>query len=378
MIKRSYLIAGLLAAAAGAWIASGQLSHGDRLPEGQKPPADLTSTAPIPAVRVRHQIAQMRIIELVLSGRSEALRSVDIKAEIHGRVVKIAVERGDLVKTGEIIARLAPEDRPAKLVEAKALRDQRRIEFEASRSLSKKGFRAETQLAAAKAALESAEAGVTRAQVAVNNLTITAPFDGVIDHRAMEMGDFIEVGNEVARLVDLDPILIVAEVNERDVGKLAVGGTGTARLTTGEDVIGQIRHISSVANANTRTFRVELEAANPDGAIADGITAELRLPTEQTTAHLVSPAILTLSDEGIVGVKIIGANNVVEFLPVSFAGEDLDGIWLTGLPAEIILITVGQEFVTVGQRVLPIDEQTLKPIEKQTDKTISDKSDSPS
>ena len=95
-----------------------------------------------------------------------------MKAETHGRIVELAVAKGDRVKAGDVIARLSPEDRPARLIEATALREQRRLEYEASRSLSKKGYRAETQVAASKAALEAAKAAVTRAQVEVRN-TVT-------------------------------------------------------------------------------------------------------------------------------------------------------------------------------------------------------------
>src|SRR3546814_16289013 len=85
-------------------------------------------------------------------------------------------------------------------------------------------------------------------------------------------------------------MLIVTQVNERDVRRLAVGAPGEARLMGGEPVSGRIRHISAVADEATRTFRVELEVANADSRIADGMTAEIALPLSATTAHRVSPA----------------------------------------------------------------------------------------
>src|SRR3546814_12226361 len=66
----------------------------------------------------------------------------------------------------------------------------------------------------------------------------------------------------------------------------------------GEPVSGRIRHISAVADEATRTFRVELEVANADSRIADGMTAEIALPLRATQAHRVSPAVLTLSAQG--------------------------------------------------------------------------------
>jgi len=67
-----------------------------------------------------------------------------------------------------------------------------------------------------------------------------------------------------------------------------------------------IRFIATAADPATRTFRVELEVANPDRTLRDGVTAEVGFPTSSVPAHFVSPALLTLYDAGVVGVRIIG------------------------------------------------------------------------
>ncbi len=360
-MNRSFITAALLAVAAAAWIASGQLGGSESLTAAQKPAVDLSAGEQVAKVRVRIQAAVPRVTETLLRGRTEAVRSVDIKAEVHGRIIELTIERGSRVAAGDVVARLAPEDRPAKLAQARALRTQRRLEYEAAQKLAQKGFRAETQLAGAKAELEAAEAAVTLAEIDLSNTVIEAPFDGIIDERQAEMGEFIDVGDRIARIVDLDPILVVAHVNERDLQLLEVGQQGTARLATGETVEGRLRYVSSVADPTTRTFRVELEVANPTAAVADGMTAELRLPQPEVMAHHVSPAILSLTDDGVVGVKLLDADDTVIFEPVRILDSDATGVWLAGLPDEVMLITVGQEFVREGQRVQPVDETTLKP-----------------
>ncbi len=359
-MKRSYLIAGILAVAVAGWVLSGQFGRGDRPAEAQKPPAQLEQSERLTQVRVRRQQGETYVGVQVLRGQTEALRSVAIKAETHGRVVELAFERGDQLKAGQTIVRLAPESRPERLSEAKALLEQRRIEHEASVRLKEKGFRAQTQLSAARAALESAQAEVRRAQVELDNTYVRAPFDAVADDRMVDLGDFLETGNPIARIVDLDPILIVAEVNEQNVGRIEVGSIGDARLITGLEVSGQIRFVASMANASTRTFRVEMEVPNPDGAIPDGVSAELRLPIGEELAHKVSPAILTLSDEGEVGVMTLEDDDRVRFRPVRILDSSLNGVWLGGLPDEITFVTVGQEFVKDGQKVQPIDESELE------------------
>jgi multidrug efflux system membrane fusion protein len=359
-MKRSYLIAAGLAVAAVAWIYSGELGGTRAQSPARKPPADLSLSEVVPQVRVRAQTAVPHATAVILRGRTEALRKVQARSETHGRVIEHSLRRGARVAAGDPLVQLAPEDRPARLAEAKALLEQRRMEYKAAQSLSEKGFRADTQLAASEAELQSAKAAVERAQIELDNTVIRAPFDGIVEDRLVDLGDFLEMGDAVAQLVDLDPILVIAQVSERDIWQLTVGGTGEARLMTGERIAGRIRHIAKVADPVTRTFRVEVEVANPDGALRDGVTAEVVLPGPEVLAHRVSPAVLSLSTAGTIGVKLVDPDGRVRFYPVEIVEQGAEGLWLRGLPEEITLITVGQEFVQDGQRVRTVDETTLE------------------
>ena len=358
-MKRSLIFAVLLAIGATLWILSGQYGETAAEPEAQKPPVDLTALDAPPQVRVRPSSAESHAVVDLLRGRTEANRLVEIKSETDGRISELTVEDGTLVAADEVIAQLSPGDRRARLAEAKALLAQRRTEYEADKKLSQKGFRAETQLAASEAELQAAEAAVKIAEVEIDYLTIRAPFDGVVDQRLVELGDFVDRGDAIARLVELDPMLIVTQVNERDVRSLTLGSTGQARLMTGQTVSGYIRHISAVADEATRTFRVELEVPNPGRSISAGMTAEIALPLSQVRAHLVTPAVLTLSDEGDIGVKTVDADNRVAFHPVKIIDTDATGVWITGLPEAVTLITVGQEYVSDGDKVRAVPESAI-------------------
>jgi multidrug efflux system membrane fusion protein len=359
-MKRSIIFAVLLAIGATVWVASGQFGESGAEPQAQKPPADLTALEQAPLVRVRPSRAEQHAVIDLLRGRTEANRLVEIKSETDGRLSELAVDDGSQVKAGDVIAKLAPGDRPSRLAEAKALLAQRKVEFDADKKLSQKGFRAETQLAASQAELEAAEAAVTIAEVELSYTTIRAPFDGVIDSRLVEIGDFIDRGESIARLVELDPMLIVTQVNERDIGRLSVGAPGQARLMSGPTVTGTIRHISAVADGATRTFRVELEVPNLNRSIADGMTAEIALPLSEIAAHHVSPAVLTLAENGEIGVKAVDAQNRVAFHAIAIVDTDNQGIWVTGLPEEVTLITVGQEYVSVGEAVRSVLESEIE------------------
>ncbi len=358
-IKGSYIAAVVVAVAVAGWIVSGQLGSDDRSAQAQKPPAELGARERVTQVRVRAQKAEPYTAGVVLRGQTEALRSVDVKAETFGQIEQLKIKRGDRVTKGQVIVQLDPESRPANLTEAKALREQRRLEYEAASRLKEKGFRAETQFAAARAALDAAEAVVQRAQVELSNTSIRAPFEGIVDERMIELGDFVEKGDSIVRIVDLDPILIVGEVSERQIDRIRVDTIGQAKLISGTEVAGRVRFVSSMANEQTRTFRVELEVQNPDGAIPDGVSAELRLPLDEVMAHLVSPAILTLNDKGVVGVMTLEPGDRVRFRPVELIDSTPEGLWLGSLPDESTFVTVGQEFVKDGQQVKPVEDKGL-------------------
>ena len=202
----------------------------------------------------------------------------------------------------------------------------------------------------------SSEAQLTDIELEIERTVITAPFDGVVQERAVEVGDLVRIGDTVAELVDIDPIIISGDVNEREVASLGAGRTGKAILADGRKVEGTVRYVSPVANAGTRTFKVELAVPNPQRAIRAGITAELELATDDLFGHLLAPSLLTLDDEGTIGVKIVDESNRVRFVPIEILRSGIDGVWVTGLPASVDVISVGQGFVIDGQVVEAVAE----------------------
>jgi multidrug efflux system membrane fusion protein len=348
-MNRSVVIAGAIALGAVAWIVSGQFGAHDRTQAAV--PAPPASRAEPVLVRTRMLEARPYEREIVLRGRSSAARWVDLKAETQGRVADLPMAKGGIVKAGEVVARLAADEREARRAETDALLRQRRIEHDASVALAEKGFRPIIKVAESQAALDAARAAAKAVDVELQRTLIRAPFGGVIEERKVEVGAYVKSGDIVARLIERDPMLIVAQVGERDVATLGAGRIGNATLATGETVQGRIRFVASVADPATRTFTVELEVPNPDGRLKDGITAELRFAADSHPAHLVTPAILAMDDNGAVGLNLVDDGGRVTFRPVRILGDGPQGVWLDGLPAKVTAIVVGQDFVRAGDKV---------------------------
>jgi multidrug efflux system membrane fusion protein len=122
---------------------------------------------------------------------------------------------------------------------------------------------------------------------------------------------------------------------------------------------GLVKFLSRSADPTTRTFRVEIEVPNPDLNIRDGQTAEITVVAPGARAHLLPGSALTLNEAGKLGLRTVSDDGVVAFLPTSVLRDTAQGMWLTGLPDEIDVIVIGQEFVTQGVKVDPtFEEQT--------------------
>lgn len=296
---------------------------------------------------------------IIVNGKTAPARVVELSAETDGRVEHIGAARGADVNRSEVIVRLDQRDRSARLAQAEATVKQRQVEYEGRMRLKSESYVSEAQLQEAIALLEAAKTELTRARLDLDYMTIRAPFDGALQSRFVEIGDFVKVGDPIATFVDNRTMIVSANVSEFDARFVEPGQAAEARLATGETVRGTVRYVAPVADAATRTFVVELEVDNSDGMLRAGGTAELRIPAERVYAHRISPSLLTLDDAGNIGVKIVNDKGVVEFVVADIALSSSDGMWIAGLPKTATIITVGQGYVTAGSMVIAVAEDDI-------------------
>ncbi|MEO1310666.1 MAG: efflux RND transporter periplasmic adaptor subunit, partial [Pseudomonadota bacterium] len=281
---------------------------------------------------------------------TEPFRDVVVKAETSGRVIATPVELGAFVAEGDVLCELAVDERSARVKEARAALAKARLDNDAAVKLAADGYRSATQKAAVKATLDLAEAEFETAELALARTKIRAPFAGVVDERVAEAGDLLQAGAGCARLVQLDPLLIVADAAQDEVRDVAVGAPVRARLADGRVLDGEVRFAASAADAMTRTFRIEATAPNPDRAARGGVFATLHVSGEALEAHAIPRSALVLSDDGDVGVRIV-EGGAVRFVPVRPFVENGDEIVVAGLQGPVDLIVRGQGFVGDGQEV---------------------------
>ena len=186
--------------------------------------------------------------------------------------------------------------------------------------------------------------------VELNRTEVKAPFSGYLE-QIVKPGNFLERGQVCATIIQLDPITFIAEVPEFNINKVNTGQEVTLDLITGETVNGKLTFVSKSASTSTRTFKVESQVKNDSGQIRDGITSEMTIKIEKILAHQISPSILILNDAGKLGVRSV-ENNIVTFYEVVILEDSASGLWVSGIPENLDLITQGQGFVEDGQKVL--------------------------
>jgi multidrug efflux system membrane fusion protein len=316
------------------------------------------------SVRTSTYVAQPMSIEVPLRGRTQAKASVGAVAETAGVVDEVHVTKGQNVAVGDLLCTLDQGTRAAAVAQATAGLEQANAslaqaqsDFDTNAELREKGLAApntarqlEVALSAAKAAISSAQAGLDNAQAELDRTEIHAKVAGVVQDPLVVAGAMLAMGQPCATIVQLDPMVFIGQVPEARIALARLGLEASIKTITGQEVSGKVTFISSTADAATRSFPVEIEFANAGGAIRDGITATATVNMGSAPAHLVPQSVLTLNDDGVLGVSIVN-DGAVKFVPVQIASDTREGVWVLGLPTSADVITVGQEYVKDGQAV---------------------------
>jgi membrane fusion protein, multidrug efflux system len=320
-------------------------------------PADAVESAEEPPraseerrVSVVVQRVEERELEsaVVLRGRTEAARQVEVRSETSGLVASEPLPRGSTVQAGDVMCELDPGTRRAQLAEAEARLAEAEINYTTATRLSEDGFAAQTRVAGAEAARRSAEAAVEAARTELDRLRIRAPFDGLLETDTAERGSLLSPGGLCGTVLRLDPILLVAFAAEAQIDQLEPGAVAGARLSNGAEVMGRVTFLARSSDPATRTFRVEVTVPNPDLAIRDGMSADLLVAASSSRGHLVPGSALTLDDAGRLGLRLIDDESRTFFAPVRVLRDTAEGFWVADLPEQADIVVVGHEYVTDG------------------------------
>ncbi len=348
------------------WVASGIFFPSTSTAQEKKQPIDKKQLF---SVSYQHSVTEKQIKRLTINGTSSFSRKVDLKAEVEGKITALIAQESTAIKKGDIILTIEKRDRERLLKQAQEFVKQKELDYDAARKLNQKGFSAETNLLKEAAALEAAKAALIKAEIQLSSTIVTAPFDGFLERIYVDEGTLVgsnvdsgEMGkSNLATVIDVSPMLVIGHVSEKFAPFLKLGTLAEINMLSGEKLQGKLSYISSVANETTRTFRIEVEIANPDNQLyPSGSTSSISLPIREDEVHKLTLSTLVLDKKGNLGIHVLdtpsnedNANErKVLFYPVTIFITSPEYLWVSGLPKELDIITKGHGFVSPDQMVI--------------------------
>lgn len=325
------------------WIGSGMIGR-------EAPVEEERAAGQVPTVAVHLSRAEPITRELVLYGDVQPVQISVLRARTQG-IVEEVVPIGREVEAGQEVGRLSTDDREASLARAEAQLAVAQRDFNTAQELFQRGTGPENAVQTALAQLEAARADVRAVELELANTVLRAPISGVVNEVMADVGAYVAGGGEVLEVIDNDPLLAVVQVQQSSIGFLQRGMPAHVRFIGGQESEGVVRFVAPIADAETRTFRVEVEIANEGAALPSGLSAEVVIPLETQPAHRVSAALGQLDEQGRLGVHVVDDDSRIAFLPVSILRARADGVWVAGLPEEVRLVTISQGSLSPGQVV---------------------------
>ncbi|BBM63888.1 hemolysin D [Vibrio alfacsensis] len=351
IVGRPWLVSLTLVIILAVWLAMGQLNAQDDPPPSSSTPSSQSDETPVAKVMFDTFVAQSTSKTIELYGRTAPNRQARLGAEVAGKIIRLNVKKGQTVKQGQVIANIDERDLDIQLKRAKAMLSVKEKEFKAAQSLKNRGLQGEVAFATAQAALVDARANLSNVETALKNTKVRAPFNGILDHKFIEVGDFVGVGDPIATVIDLEKLIIEADVSERHIQYLKEGQKADIRTIDKVHHEGNIRYIGRVSSSSTNTFPIEIEIDNSQHDMSAGISAEVTLALSEVSAIKVTAAMLALDEEGNLGIKTL-RDQRVHFIPIQLVKAENDGVWLSGLGEQVDIIVLGQGFARDGDLVM--------------------------
>ena len=244
-----------------------------------------------------------------ISSTSEAYRKIEVKSEVTSKIEKILKKKGSFVNKGQIVVKLEEFDSYKKLFE--------------NDLISKNEF---------------------------NKIALMAPFNGIIlDGHKIE-GELVTPGSSVYEIIDLSKIKIVGYLNENEIKGINIKNKVEVSILD-KIIEGTIDYISPIADYSTKTFEISVIFDNLDLSIRDGLSAELKIYKEKIKVHKISPSVLSLGDDGDIGIKVLNQDNEVIFKEIVIIEDTSEYMLISGLEDKENIITIGQQYVSSGDKV---------------------------
>lgn len=351
------MMAAVVLVTAAIWVATGEFSSvGSQEAQTAEPAAETARPRTPPRTVAAVRASEEDYIRLIrISGVTEADKVTVLAARSSGIVRSLGVAQGQDVAKDAVVLQLDGDEVLAGVKTAEDQLAQAAERLRVGETLFARGSLPELEITARRAAKSAAEQALSQARAAADRLSLTAPFAGTVDQVQVEIGEWVQTGTPIATLLSLDPIIVKAEVSEREVGHVALGAKARVRLVSGQELEGTVRHVARQASDKTRTFALEVALPNPEMTIPSGMTAELLLSAAPQKAIIVPRSVITISEDGRIGLRVVGDDGIAAFAPMEIVDDGEAGLVLSGLPDGVRVVVAGQDLVRDGDKVSVVE-----------------------
>ena len=334
-----------------------------------------------PPVEKVEEIRPVRVIKLTAGDTDTVAEfSGDVRPRIEsrlgfrvgGKIVVRKVDPGTLVKRGQVLMQLDPQDLKlaqlqalAAVTAAKSNRDLAQAELQRYQDLSAKNFVSQAVLDAKQTGYQAALAGYEQAAAAAKNqsnqsgyTTLVSDLDGVVTGVDAEIGQVVAAGMPVVRVAqtaDKDVVIGIAE-NQVDLVRQTTDIRVHVWAYPGKILVGKLRELSPVADPASRTYTAKIALPADVPEVLLGMTAYVVFTSKISNAMIKVPLTALLQQRAATAVWVV-ENGAVKLTPVQIAGPSGNDILLAGgVTAGQIIVTAGVNLLKPGQKVTILDD----------------------
>jgi multidrug efflux system membrane fusion protein len=360
--KSSYLLAGVIAFGVAGWMLSDNImarldaAKPDDAPSQQTADRQATAgNAPV-APKSAFSVAAVRVQNVPItrtvraSGVTEAKFDMTVSSKADGQIIKIDAVEGRDVKVGDVLIRLELGTLAEQIAAADANLDVARKRLEVAKRLAKENFSAPLELAEREAAVANAIVALSQLKDQLADRVIVAPVTGHLETLHVETGERVRRDTPTATILGLDTLSVKVAVPQTDISRIKAGSAVTVTIAGAGTHRGIVSKISAKSNAATRTFDVTIDLANKARKLRAGMSVEAVIDAGTVDAFGMSPAHLSVGDDGGLMAKI-AVDGVVVMTPIEIVRSGAEQVYVAGLPSGAVLLTVGQAFVDQGAAV---------------------------
>ncbi len=311
-------------------------------------------------IQITSSKSSLKSKKLSFTGFSE-LQKINLVSEIGGKVEHIYAQNGQFLKKGDKIISLENKDFAEKYESAKKKLESAKIRYASILRLGSKGLTSSKEKLDAETAILDAESEIKVTQHNIDNLIIKAPFDGIIDEIKVKLGNYLPTIKASFNLVDA---LIAKFYSDKrvkvnfSVPLMYFNDVKSSKNIEFFDVMtddklgtSKLHFISNIAENNTKTYHAEAFLDAKELFVNDNQVLKVVVCSNEIPAHKVPQSAILKISKNEIGLKVIDVNKVVKIVPVEIIDEDTNGIWITGLPEEAEIITLGQYEIKEGEKL---------------------------